>query len=231
MTRPRPRPTTGTTASPSRRTRRTRRWATSGGSAGTLGPTVARWMREHRRELHDAIMAGADPRSVMAQGYHHAILPLASARDRRTEIRWAIRDVELRTGSPTDRPLAAGDRGRPADAAHPGRGGHPLDAPGALAGGRWRRHAGRSPGRAGGRAAPRGRLLRCRAVGHGQLRCRRDLGCRPLRGRSRGRPARRGRHGGHRHRWRAVRPSPAVPGPVPAAPADDGRGRRTASGS
>ncbi len=63
-----------------------------------LGPTVARWMREHRRELHDAIMAGADPRSIMAQGYHHAILPLASARDRRTEIRWAIRDVELRTG-------------------------------------------------------------------------------------------------------------------------------------
>ncbi len=34
----------------------------------------------------------------MAQGYHHAILPLASPRDRRTEIRWALRDVELRTG-------------------------------------------------------------------------------------------------------------------------------------
>ena len=43
-------------------------------------------------------MAQATPGSVMAQGYHHAILPLASARDRRTEIRWAIRDVELRTG-------------------------------------------------------------------------------------------------------------------------------------
>jgi len=55
-------------------------------------------MREHRPELHDAIMGQADPRSVMAQGYHHAILPLASARDRRTEIRWAIRDVVLRTG-------------------------------------------------------------------------------------------------------------------------------------
>ena len=43
-------------------------------------------------------MAQATPGSVMAQGYHHAILPLASPRDRRTEIRWAIRDVELRTG-------------------------------------------------------------------------------------------------------------------------------------
>ncbi len=63
-----------------------------------LGPTVARWLREHRRGLHDAIMAQATPHGVMAQGYHHTILPLASARDRRTEIRWAIRDVELRTG-------------------------------------------------------------------------------------------------------------------------------------
>ena len=63
-----------------------------------LGPTLARWLREHRRTLHDTIMAQATPGSVMAQGYHHAILPLASARDRRTEIRWAIRDVELRTG-------------------------------------------------------------------------------------------------------------------------------------
>ena len=34
----------------------------------------------------------------MAQGYHHAILPCASARDRRTEVRWAIRDMELRIG-------------------------------------------------------------------------------------------------------------------------------------
>jgi hypothetical protein len=63
-----------------------------------LGPTVARWMREHRRELHDTIMDQADRHHPMAQGYHHAILPLASARDRRTEVRWAIRDMELRTG-------------------------------------------------------------------------------------------------------------------------------------
>jgi hypothetical protein len=34
----------------------------------------------------------------MCQGYHHAILPLASARDRRTEIRWGMRDFELRFG-------------------------------------------------------------------------------------------------------------------------------------
>ena len=63
-----------------------------------LGPTVARWLREHRPALHDEIMAQAAPGAIMAQAYHHAILPLASPRDRRTEIRWALRDVELRTG-------------------------------------------------------------------------------------------------------------------------------------
>jgi len=43
------------------------------------------------------MMRQARSGSLMAQAYHHAILPLASVRDRRTEIRWAIRDVVLRT--------------------------------------------------------------------------------------------------------------------------------------
>jgi predicted glycosyl hydrolase (DUF1957 family) len=34
----------------------------------------------------------------MAQPFHHAILPLASAADRRTEIRWGLRDFEFRFG-------------------------------------------------------------------------------------------------------------------------------------
>ena len=34
----------------------------------------------------------------MAQAFHHAILPLAGARDRRTEIHWGLRDAELRFG-------------------------------------------------------------------------------------------------------------------------------------
>ena len=34
----------------------------------------------------------------MAQAFHHSILPLASAADRRTEIRWGLRDFELRFG-------------------------------------------------------------------------------------------------------------------------------------
>ena len=100
-----------------------------------LGPTIARWLREHRPELHDAMMAQARHGSLMAQAYHHAILPLASLRDRRTEIRWALRDVELRTGAPTGRPVAARDRGGPGDPARRGRGRRPVDHPRALAGG------------------------------------------------------------------------------------------------
>ena len=73
---------------------------------------------------------------VMAQAFHHAILPLAGARDRRTEIRWGLRDAELRFGHRPSGPVAAGDRRRPADAAHRGRGRRPLHHPGALAGGR-----------------------------------------------------------------------------------------------
>jgi hypothetical protein len=36
----------------------------------------------------------------MALPYHHAILPLASLADRRTEIHWGLRDFELRFGRP-----------------------------------------------------------------------------------------------------------------------------------
>lgn len=78
-----------------------------------LGPTVARWLREHRPALHDAMMHQARHGNLLAQAYHHAILPLASVRDRRTEIRWALRDVELRTGRRPDGlwlPEAAVDR-------------------------------------------------------------------------------------------------------------------------
>jgi predicted glycosyl hydrolase (DUF1957 family) len=34
----------------------------------------------------------------MAQAFHHTILPLASAADRRTEIRWGLREFEIRFG-------------------------------------------------------------------------------------------------------------------------------------
>jgi hypothetical protein len=36
----------------------------------------------------------------LAQPYHHTILPLAAAHDRATEIRWGLRDFEIRFGRP-----------------------------------------------------------------------------------------------------------------------------------
>jgi len=63
-----------------------------------LGPTLGRWLRRERPETHDAIAEQGRGPGAMAQAFHHAILPLASTRDRRTEIVWGLRDAELRFG-------------------------------------------------------------------------------------------------------------------------------------
>jgi Domain of unknown function (DUF3536)/Glycosyl hydrolase family 57 len=79
-----------------------------------LGPTLASWLAAEAPASHAGFVAGdrwagdaattrVDGPSFgtgMACGYHHTILPLASAADRRTEIRWALRDFELRFGRP-----------------------------------------------------------------------------------------------------------------------------------
>ena len=75
-----------------------------------LGPTLASWLATHDAATHERFVASdqspetgePDAGNAMAQSYHHAILPLASFADRRTEIRWGLRDFELRFGrSPT----------------------------------------------------------------------------------------------------------------------------------
>ena len=71
-----------------------------------LGPTLASWLANHDESTHSKFVESdlgsrtGEPNrgNAMAQAYHHAILPLASAADRQTEIRWGIRDFELRFG-------------------------------------------------------------------------------------------------------------------------------------
>ncbi len=68
-----------------------------------IGPTLFSWLESHVPEVYRRILE-ADAESVkrlglgnaIAQAYHHAILPLANARDRRTEILWGIEDFRTR---------------------------------------------------------------------------------------------------------------------------------------
>jgi alpha-amylase/alpha-mannosidase (GH57 family) len=63
-----------------------------------LGPTLAGWLESGDRVAYEGFVAGEAGANGMAQPFHHPILPLASALDRRTEIRWGLRDFELRFG-------------------------------------------------------------------------------------------------------------------------------------
>jgi alpha-amylase/alpha-mannosidase (GH57 family) len=69
-----------------------------------FGPTLLSWMERARPDVYEAILA-ADRASIqrfgghgsaLAQAYNHSILPLCSARDRVTQLRWGIRDFERR---------------------------------------------------------------------------------------------------------------------------------------
>ncbi len=65
-----------------------------------LGPTLGSWLATADPATHGRFVAAASGDNAMAQAFHHSILPLASAADRRTEIRWGIREFELRFGQP-----------------------------------------------------------------------------------------------------------------------------------
>jgi alpha-amylase/alpha-mannosidase (GH57 family) len=71
-----------------------------------FGPTLLAWMEEKSPDTYRAILE-ADRESVsefsghgsaLAQAYNHMILPLAGARDKRTQIIWGVRDFESRFG-------------------------------------------------------------------------------------------------------------------------------------
>ncbi len=69
-----------------------------------FGPTLLSWMEEYALETYEAILE-ADKQSManfgghgsaVAQVYNHIIMPLASKRDKETQILWGIRDFESR---------------------------------------------------------------------------------------------------------------------------------------
>lgn len=65
-----------------------------------LGPTLASWLHEGDPIAYRGFVAGDGGVNGLAQPFHHTILPLASAADRRVEIRWGLRDFEWRFGRP-----------------------------------------------------------------------------------------------------------------------------------
>ncbi|NJB86243.1 alpha-amylase/alpha-mannosidase (GH57 family) [Lewinella marina] len=71
-----------------------------------MGPTLLSWLEQHDPATYRRIQE-ADLRSrrsfgghgsALAQSYNHIIMPLANARDRKTQIRWGIADFEYRFG-------------------------------------------------------------------------------------------------------------------------------------
>jgi len=71
-----------------------------------LGPTLSHYLADAAPDVL-AGFADADKRGGgradgpgIAQAFHHAIMPFAPLHDRRTEIRWGLRDFEVRFGRP-----------------------------------------------------------------------------------------------------------------------------------
>ena len=71
-----------------------------------FGPTLLSWLKDQAPRVYQAILE-ADKESsgrfsghgsALAQGYNHMILPLATRRDKVTQVKWGIRDFESRFG-------------------------------------------------------------------------------------------------------------------------------------
>jgi alpha-amylase/alpha-mannosidase (GH57 family) len=75
-----------------------------------FGPTLLSWLKENAPRTYRMILDGEQRSrksfdghsSAMAQVYNHIILPLASERDRITQIRWGIADYEHHYGTPPE---------------------------------------------------------------------------------------------------------------------------------
>ena len=74
-----------------------------------FGPTLARWLQRHAPDTYEKIVqadrASAAARgygNAIAQAYNHVIMPLASRRDKITQVRWGVADFARRFGRAPD---------------------------------------------------------------------------------------------------------------------------------
>lgn len=71
-----------------------------------IGPTLCAWFARHEPDLLEQIIAAdrlsrarhAGHGNALAQAYGHAILPLATARDKMTQVGWGVREFTSRFG-------------------------------------------------------------------------------------------------------------------------------------
>ncbi len=75
-----------------------------------FGPTLLTWLSRNEPWIHEKILE-ADRVSMarrgghgnaVAQVYNHIIMPLAGSRDKRTQVRWGVRDFKHRFGRPPE---------------------------------------------------------------------------------------------------------------------------------
>ncbi len=75
-----------------------------------FGPTLLSWMDKYSPDAYEAVLQadrqGAELFSghgnAIAQVYNHMIMPLANSRDKRTQVKWGIRDFEYRFKRPPE---------------------------------------------------------------------------------------------------------------------------------
>lgn len=75
-----------------------------------FGPTLMSWLEVHAPDVHAAVVDAdrasrerfSGHGSAMAQAYNHMIMPLASPRDRATQVRWGIADFRRRFKRPPE---------------------------------------------------------------------------------------------------------------------------------
>jgi len=64
-----------------------------------VGPTLMSWLERHQPAVYQRILDAAASGGAIAQAFNHMILPLASERDARTQVRWGLADFRHRFGT------------------------------------------------------------------------------------------------------------------------------------